>query len=86
MCPFTMTPAALSAIAAAVPLAPGKANHPAPGYSDSCEANAALNSHVPGVEVWTGTNTKFTNGVGRVAIHFDRASGQGCIEIEYPWG
>ena len=83
-CTLTLSPAERARLIAALPMtrAPGRrADEP---LADSCEAMPGLGSRTPGVEIWSGTNTKVTNGVGRVELHVG-ATDVACIEIAYPW-
>lgn len=84
-CRLRLSPSDVSALAAAVPLAPGPVQHPVEHYSDSCEATAGLGSKEPGVEVLVGKNTKVPNGASRIELHVVRATGAACVEIVYPW-
>ena len=82
-CTTTLTVADVATLVARVPLAPSDA---AGGSdSDDCEHSAGLRSTDPGVSVSSGRNTRVTNGVGPVELHFVAATGAACIEIRYPW-
>ncbi len=82
-CTTAISERELATLVDSLRLSPGPAFNS--GMRDACESRHGLRSVDAGVDVLVGTNTRVTNGVGRIEIHVVRATGAACIEITYPW-